>query len=249
MIYHLTPRCTRKIDCSQTMASNIEGAAVSNVEVRKKSSCFNCGSDDGHYSRVCPEDQKWTRCPECNNVCRSKTAHKLHCKNLTFISKPIGLYVLPKMEFEQFRLVFTNAKTVYCAENTTAGIQNFLITKFFSIGPNIRVKRVFGGTDVILDIKIKPSVTLSIGRFGFPNHCASFMFAWDQIRINHYQHIDEVGNLSYSLMGKPRKDENHDMDLKILTADEVIFCTMVWKSITCKLAMTPNATTIHGVRI
>lgn len=47
--------------------------------------CYNC-NDSSHYSINCPQDQLYTRCPTCNNVCFGDDGHKRLCSNISFRS-------------------------------------------------------------------------------------------------------------------------------------------------------------------
>lgn len=47
--------------------------------------CYNCG-DPSHIGRRCPEDQMYTRCPVCWNVCFEAEKHRRQCTNTTFRS-------------------------------------------------------------------------------------------------------------------------------------------------------------------
>lgn len=211
--------------------------------------CYNCGERGNHYSRNCPLDQEWKRC-RCGNVARSPASHKLSCTNQDFVSKKIGSYELPLMEYHQCRFSFKNVNEIYCAQSTTAGNQNFLITKILSIGTTIHLRKVYGtSNDLVLDVKYKPAITLSIGRMSsIP--MVSIMLAENQIRVNHYQHIDKNGNVSYNLKDCPRKDANHDVVLKMPNKDERILFSLCWNNnITAKFTMSSKASTIHGEKL
>lgn len=130
------------------------------------------------------------------------------------------------------------------------GRENFLLTKFFSVGTNIHFRKIYGSRDVDLDMKFKPVITLSIGRIKSSKPMVSMMLVENQIRVNHYQLIDKDGNVSYSLLSCPRKDEKHDVELKISSDDEVVFFTLCWNNeITANIAMSDTAVTIHGPNV
>lgn len=58
--------------------------------------------------------------------------------------------------------------------------------------------------DLTIDMKIKPSVTLGIGRKNSTVHMASFMFCDNQVRVNHFQNIGQSGTVSFNLRTRPR---------------------------------------------
>lgn len=209
--------------------------------------CYICGQPNDHFSKRCPSKQEWDRCPECDVVTRSAAGHKLFCANTAFISKRIGAYELPNMDYHQCRLSFANAKKIYCTQSTATGEEDFLITKFFSVGTNVHFRKIYVSDDVTLDMKYKPAINISIGRMNASEPMASIMLVANQIRLNHYHHIDQNGNVSYSLLGRPRKDSVHDINLKIANEEEVVFFTLCWnKNITANIAMTDKSVTIHG---
>lgn len=217
------------------------------AEMERTFYCYNCGEPNNHFSKRCPYKQEWERCPECKVVTRSKTGHKLFCENINFVSKRIGEYELPNMDFHQCRFLFANATKIYWSQSTATGKQNFQITKFFSIGTNVTFRQIYGANDVILDMKYKPAINISIGRMNASEPMVSIMLVSNQIRLNHYQHIDQHGNVSYSLLSCPRKDIEHDIELKISSEDEVVFFTLCWnKKIKANIAMSDTAATIHG---
>lgn len=214
-------------------------------------SCYNCGEPNSHFSRHCPNlEQQFNRCPECNVVARSPAWHKLFCKNLGFVSTKTGDYEQPLMKYNRCRLIFKNVEQIFCAQSTITGDQHFLLTKFFSLGTNVHFRKVYGSKDVDLDMKFKPTITLSIGRIKSSEPMVSMMLVENQIRLNHYHVIDEHGNVSYSLLGYPRKDKKHDIELKISSKDEVIFFTLCWNNkINANVAMSDTAVTVHGPNV
>lgn len=154
--------------------------------------CYNCGQANDHYSKNCPIlDQQYVRCPECKNVAKTAAGHKITCKNIRFVSTKIGAYELPLMEFQKVRFTFKNVDEIFCVEEADNGMQTFAITKWYSIGTNIHLRRIYGHTqEIILDIKMKPAVTLGFGRINNSHHIASLMFCQNQVRVNRFQHID-----------------------------------------------------------
>lgn len=208
--------------------------------------CYNCGVKNKHYSRHCTEEQQHTRCPVCNVVAFSAAGHKVSCKNTTFISKKIGMYELPLKEFQTVRLVFSNTTQIYSAEETTKGMQYFLMTKFLSLGTNIKFRRIYDeSSNLTFDLKMKPAVTIGIGRKGSQKHLASLMFCDNEVRVNHYQSIDENGIVSYSLITKPQRDEKHDIELKLESDHRVIFLSLCWNNVWwASIAMSKAAVTI-----
>lgn len=211
--------------------------------------CFNCGTKNNHFSRVCPFDQKFTRCPVkiCGAVAKGPNSHKLECPNLNFVSKKIGEYDLPLAEFQIIRFVFKNTSKIYSVESSN----HFLITKFLSIGTNIRFRRVYTETnDLILDMKIKPTVTLGIGRTNSNINMASLMFTMDQVRINHYQNVSSNGTVMYNLSSYPKKDEKHDIELKLSNKHPVVFFSINWNNTwKANIAMSNAATTVGPFNI
>lgn len=87
-------------------------------------------------------------------VIKSAAGHKLFCENTEFVSKRIGEYELPNMDHNQCRFSSTNAKKIYCSQSTATGKQNFLITKFFSIGTNVHLRKIYGSNDVLYCITL-----------------------------------------------------------------------------------------------
>lgn len=181
--------------------------------------CYNCGEPNNHFSKRCTKlKQQFERCTECANVVlKGPSSHKISCTNYRFVSAKIGEYELPFMEFQLIRFTFKNVEDVYCSERTAIdGIETFLITKWFALGTNIQLSRIYGQNDnVILEMKIKPAITLGFGRLEDSKHMASLMLCNNQIRINHYQHIDEHGIVTYALSACPRKDSTHDIEIKL----------------------------------
>lgn len=207
--------------------------------------CYNCGEPNSHISKHCPMDQEFTRCPQCDVVARSAAGHKINCINTKFVSAKIGEYELPLMPFHCFRFMFKNISQIYCAELTASGLQNFMITKFFSVGTNIRVERVYGSDDIIMDVRFKPSFSMSFGRCNSTGIIASILFCEDQIRINHYQHIDKQGKVTYSLSAHPKTDTSHDIDIKLLSEHKVVFCSLLWNDIKANIAMSESGVSIQ----
>lgn len=207
--------------------------------------CYNCGQANDHLSRNCTVlAQQYTRC-RCGNVTHSEVQHRVGCSTPHYVSQKIGSYELPLLEFQNIRFRFKNFEQIFSAETTTLGLKHFLITKFTSIGTNIRVRRIYSEPEVIIDLKIKPAVTLGFGRYKNNGHLASMMLCQDQVRVNHFQHIDKNGAVSYHLAATPKKSEQHDIDLRLLTKERVIWFTMSWNnSWTANIAMSESATTI-----
>lgn len=194
-------------------------------------------------------NQQFTRCPECKNVAKTPSGHRVTCSKSSFVSTKIGAYELPMMEFQKIRFEFQNIDNISCEEKTHIGAENFLITKFFTIGSNIRIRRVYSLPNITIDVKIKPSVSFGFGRSNGTRHMASIMFCADQVRINHFYHIDEEGKVSFSLTSKTRLDENHDVELKLDTMAKSIFFTMVWNDKwKANCAMSENVFTIAPIR-
>lgn len=50
------------------------------------SSVYNCNSTE-HLSKFCTKPQKYSRCPNCKNVCFSEFSHKNNCRSTNFISE------------------------------------------------------------------------------------------------------------------------------------------------------------------
>lgn len=200
--------------------------------------CYNCGQKNSHFSRKCRVlAQQFTRCL-CGNVAFSAVQHKIDCRTPDFVSTKIGTYELPLMDFHNIRFKFKNVAQIYSAETTIEGEKLFLISKFMNIGTNIRLRQIYGQSELIIDMKIKPSITLGFGRYGKDGHLASLIFCNDQIRVNHYQHIDQNGLVSYHLAAKPKKSEHHDIELKLKTIERAIFFTIRWNNAwTANIAM------------
>lgn len=208
--------------------------------------CYNCGKADDHYSKNCPVlQQQYERCPECKNVAKTPAGHKITCNNVRFISKKIGDYELPFMELHTIKLTFKNLEQIYVAEETNTGVENFSIVKWFSTGSNIQICRTYQNLDEItIEIKLKPAITLGLSRLN-ESHMASIMFCTNQIRVNHYQHIDSEGSVSYGLSSQPRKDDKHDLELKLDSNADVIFFSLRWNDAwTANMAMNSAALTI-----
>lgn len=186
--------------------------------------CYNCGAKNSHFSRKCPMDQQYTRCPACKAVAFSEAGHKISCQSTKFVSTKIGVDELPFKKFQDIRFVFRNLKSIGLAQETTEGTKYFLMTKFLSLGTNIKFRRVYGGSnELIIDMKIKATISIGFGRKNSRGHMASLMFCDDQVRINHHQTIDKNGVVSYSLRSKPQMDKKHDAELKIDNSHRVIF--------------------------
>lgn len=212
----------------------------------KNFSCYNCGQQNNHFSRDCPIlEQQFTRCPECNNVAKTAIGHKLACSNSRFVSTKIGAYDLPLMLFHNVTFTFQNVEKIFVAQSTSTGVQNFLISKFFALGTNIRLCRIFGQSGFTLKAKIKPAVSFGLGRVGKVGHMASLMLCDNQVRVNHHQHVDRTGTVSYALTTFPRTDESHDLELKLSSKSNVIFFTLCWNDMwTANIAMSSSAVTI-----
>lgn len=224
-------------------------ASESSIHLIVKSTqfhCYNCGMENDHFSRACKTiEQQYTRCPECNVVASSPSGHKIACKNGKFVSERIGDYELPFKQKQNIRFTFKNVPQIYCAEATMKGIQNFLITKFSSLGVNIQMRRVYGANELILDVKLKPAVTIGIGRMNSKT-MASLMLCDDHVRVNHYYHIDANGNVSFNLATISKTDQNHDVELKLISKQRVIFFSLQWnEKWKANLAMSDTAVTIR----
>lgn len=195
-------------------------------------SCYNCGMRNDHLSRDCTKiDQQYTRCPNCGVVARSKTSHKISCPNDSFRSQKIGEYELPFMEMHKIRFTFKNAETIYCAEETVNGKVDFLITKFFSADPNVKFQRVYDETNnIILDVEFKPSVSFGLYRTNVATNMASILFCENHVRINHCQHIDAQGIVSYNLSSFARMDDQHDIELKIQCKASLLHFWINWNN-------------------
>lgn len=209
--------------------------------------CYNCG-EKNHYSRLCPNNQEYTRCPDrrCKNVAFGPNSHKINCERQDFVSVKIGTYELPFKEFQNIRFVFQKTSSIYSVEPTATGNQTFLITKFLSLGTNVRIRRTYDNTkDLTIDMKIKPSVTLGIGRKNSTVHMASFMFCDNQVRVNHFQNIGQSGTVSFNLRTRPKKDEKHDIELKLSNNHKVVFFSLEWNNTwQAKFAMSNDTVTI-----
>lgn len=222
------------------------------MAARADYSCFNCGALNDHFSRSCTAlRQQFSRCPACNNVAKSPAGHKLTCSMLDFISERIGAYELPLMESHHVKFTFKEIPSIYVAEETASGVQNFKITTFFAVkDANVKCRRSYEpSNDLIIEMQYKPSISLGFGRVGVVDEkrMASIMFAHNQVRINHYQHIDRQANVSYNLTTDPKMDENHGIELKILSGKQVIFFSMEWNRCwTANIAMSNTALTIGG---
>lgn len=193
--------------------------------------CYNCGMLNNHFSRKCPFAQQHTRCPECNNVANSPASHKITCSNFKFVSQKIGEYELPLMDVHEIRLTFKNAQHIYCAEKTMDGSRDFLITKFFSADSNVKFRRVFDQTEnIIIYIEMKPSVSFGLFRKNAAN-MASILFCQNQIRINHFYCIESNGIVTFNIQSaKQKKDEEHDVELKILSSASFIHFILDWNN-------------------
>lgn len=204
--------------------------------------CYNCGKKNEHFSRKCTEPQKFTRCPSCESVARSPAGLRHHCRTPGFRSVKIEDYELPFKAFHNITMVFQNVSRLFCQENG----QNFLLTKFLSIGTNIKLRRVYATNELRIDMKLKPAVNIGFGRLLSSGTMASFMFCDDQVRINHFYTIDANGNVSYNLKSKLKVDENHDLFLVAQSTDKAIVCSIdwngKWKS---QIAMSSKALVIH----
>lgn len=214
--------------------------------------CYNCGEPNNHFSKHCKKiGQQYNRCIECGNVIlRGPASHKISCTNNRFVSTKIGEYELPFMEFHLIRFTFKNVEDVYCSESTAMdGVKTFLITKWFFLGTNIQLSRIYGQNDnVIVELKIKPSITLGLGRLDDSKHMASLMLCSNQIRINHYQHIDERGIVTYALSARPRTDATHDVEIKFKSDSHIILMALCWNNLwTANFAMNNKAVSIGGL--
>lgn len=217
------------------------------VKSRKSFYCYNCGEENSHFSKNCIVlDQQFTRCPECEAVAKTPTGHRIRCTNSRFVSKKIGSYELPLMKSHRIRLTFKNIDQIFCAELTTDGLQNYLITKFLSVGTNIQLRRIYGSSqEVVIEMKYKPAITMSFGRLNDSKNMASLMFCEDQIRINHYQHINQQGTVTYNLSTQPRKDISHDINLKMKGQNNAIEVSLLWNSVQANITMTESTVTIQ----
>lgn len=205
--------------------------------------CYNCGELNDHYSRNCPLDQENTRCPTCHNVAFAASSHKILCKQFKFRSVRIGSYELPLMDYQTLRFTFKNVEQIYCSDKDN---EDDLITKFFSIGTNIKVRRIYTSTnETIIDLKVKPTVSVGLGRKngGF---LASLMLCDNQVRMNHYYHIDSMGNVSFNVKKSPRIDTQHDIAFKLDTPANVILFSLDWNNKwQSNIAMSSNAVSIR----
>lgn len=208
--------------------------------------CYNCGQANDHISRNCNVlRQQFTRCAECGNVAHSPAQHRIDCSSIQFISMKVGSYELPLLDFHNVCFRFKNVDQIFSAEKTTMGLKHFLITKFTSIGTNIRVCRTYGQSEFIIEVKLKPAITLGLGRYQKKGHMASLMLCNDQVRVNHHQHIDKNGVVSYNLASNPKQNESHDIDLRLVSKERIIWFTICWnKTWTANIAMTEAAFTI-----
>lgn len=207
--------------------------------------CYNCGQQNDHFSRKCTKlAQQHTRC-RCWNVAFSAVQHKVDCRTPGFVSTKIGAYELPLLEFHNICFKFKNVHQIYSAETTTMGVQNFLIAKFTSIGTNIRIHRRYSEQQLTIEMKIKPAITLAFGRYKENGHMASLMICNDQIRVNHFQHIDKNGVVSYNLTATPKKSEKHDVDLRLESKERVIWFIICWNRLwTANVGMSQHAFSI-----
>lgn len=209
--------------------------------------CYNCGQENDHFSKKCPKQQEWTRCPVCNNVTTTPSGHRIACSNISFKSTQLGLYELPQMDYHYIRLTFQNIEQIHCAEATSSGIQHFLMTKLFSIGPSIRFRRMYGDSSkIIIDMKFKPSVSLGLGLLNETSTMASLKLCHNHIRVNHFHHIDESGNVSFNLSNTSQKDATHDVELKLSSEKQLILFSLEWnKKWIAKVAMNNDMLTIR----
>lgn len=213
----------------------------------KRFYCFNCGEENSHFSRNCTVlDQQFTRCPECNAVAKTPAGHRVTCSYSHFISTKIGDYELALLSSNRIRFTFENVDQIFCSEANKDGIENFLITKFFSVGNNIQLRRIYGTPKkIILEMKYKPSITISIGRLNSSKQMMSMMCCVDQLRINHYQHINHQGTVTYNLSARPKFDDIHDIVLQVKSEADPILFSLSWNNVNANVAITESNVTIH----
>lgn len=161
----------------------------------------------------------------------SAASHRLECTNKTFKSERIGVYELSLMEFHNIRLVFNETSQIFVEEHTLKGTEQFLVTKLFNTVNNIRLRRVYkdaGRNQLIIDMKIKPSI--NVGFVMGQTLIASMLFGHNEVRANRYYHIDDTGVVSFSLLSTQRQDErvNHDIILILNTSESTILGSIDW---------------------
>lgn len=74
--------------------------------------CFNCGAVGDHYSRHCPEPQRYTRCPSCRRVCHNEDAHYDACANKRFTSSEVNPMLQLVDSHQLIELGFLHVKEV-----------------------------------------------------------------------------------------------------------------------------------------
>lgn len=62
-------------------------------------------------------------------------------------------------------------------------------------------------------------------------HRSCFATVDRHVRVNHYQSINENGIVSYSLNTKPKRDEKHEIELKLESDHEVISFSICWNNV------------------
>lgn len=94
-------------------------------------------------------------------------------------------------------------------------------------------------------MKLKPSISFSLGRLHHKIPMASLFFGHNQVRVNHFYTIDNQGKVQYILMDKQRKDKKHDVDIKFTSTEDVILFNMFWQNQwQANIAMSQTAITV-----
>lgn len=124
--------------------------------------CYNC-KQKGHESKVCPQPQRFTRCPTCDRVCQTPTDHVRACINIHFISTATHRTFIAANE-EIF--------SMFAGANITFGANgNWLVgpSPSVTLRPSGATIAVNAANHLVIAIDATETLTFNVRAFGHPS--------------------------------------------------------------------------------
>lgn len=185
--------------------------------------CFNCG-ESSHISRVCPNNQLYSRCPECTNVCFGADKHKNHCSNVDFRSDFLGnaASVVEWKTFLEMEYKFVNKVTVW----TKQGEKDLTDLTLFLPASSMQVKLVNGW--IQFDGIEKRAYTIVI--IDKDDRRRLKLFVSNSMVINGHYTVSPKGCIKYDKFAEQNVYGRADCMLKMYSDDDIFHVRAKWES-------------------
>lgn len=202
-------------------------------EMAESKKCFNCG-DTSHYSICCPQNQLYSRCSTCSNVCFNTEGHKRQCPNVSFRS------------------------TFLVSTNTIVEIEPFLELKFESVGDVIlqigNQQKKIGDSplwiaDHSMQIKRIGDIVLFEGAKGKSYSIAVEdkegrrrlkLFTSNVLVVNGRYSISHNGTVQYNPMDEDRSFGYVNCTIQVENQKNLFITRAKWKGKKCVIAVYPD---------